>query len=413
MINKNYLVDLLASKFLASAIYSQFSSVSILEARADTYGFSCCFKSKQNIHEDLFPFLEQTIKQLTESSEIRCQEMVRDVAINFLKHKGFKKKAEECCELHQNQLLSVLEIGGYVDAFEEEISLEELLPQLKYFKILDLSTGDSLDGSPSCYYTIKGICAKEASCLKKQVKQIKEAKAKFHVNALLKCSFLAKCAERFVELSRGVAYKKELCKQVISVFETHRYTEVTFFDEPDEAFLEKLVLSKPYSQNLKLYFFETCSTFIDSLEKDLGLYSLEKNLSAVFLENIDNSTYLNSVKQIISLIDSLFRNWQLPYSLFFNCYVEKEKKQINSQAVFQKILTELELDNKVEESREKQILKGQECQLVFAAEDAFGRAWDLFTIEIKGKKHPIYLESKLVSVERLIAILQDINKIFS
>jgi hypothetical protein len=152
---------------------------------------------------------------------------------------------------------------------------------------------------------------------------------------------------------------------------------------------------------------------MDSLEKDLGLYSLEKNLSLVFLENIDNSTYLNSVKEIISLIDSLFRTWQLPYSLFFNSYVEKEKKQINPEAVFRKILVELGLDNKVEESKEKQTLKGQECQFVFTAEDAFGRAWDLFTIEIKGKKHPIYLEGKLISVERLIAILQDVNKIFS
>ena len=90
MINKKHIEDLVASKVLASAIVAQFSGVSIIEARDDTYGFSCYFRSNQPIHPDLFPYLEQTIKQILDSGQIKSQEMVRDVAVNYLKHKVYK-----------------------------------------------------------------------------------------------------------------------------------------------------------------------------------------------------------------------------------------------------------------------------------------------------------------------------------
>lgn len=414
MINKRHLEDLLASKFLASAILSQFSGVSILEARDDTYGFSCYFKAKQVIHEDLFPYLEQTIKRLIESSQIKCQEMVRDVAINYLKHKGFKTRAEELKDYHQNQILSVLEIGSFVDAVEEELSFEDLLPTLQCFKIIHLQTINSPEQSPSSHhFLLKGICAEDSASLKLQVKKIKEARAGFHLDVMQKNSYVAKFEGLLIELPKSVAFKRNLCGKINAVLEERGYKEIDFSSDLEAVDFKELLFTKPCVVDNKLYFYDNCSTEIFSLEQDLGLYSLVKSKSVTFIDKIETTQNTASIKEMILLVDSLFKSWKLDYKISFYTYLEREKKLIDAKALFQECLQQAHLDNKNEEEGQAESMKGQECQMVFSVEDGFGRVWDLVTLEIQGKKQFFYLEGKLVSIQRLMALLQDVNKFFS
>lgn len=414
MINKRHLEDLLASKFLASAIQSQFSGVSILEARDDTYGFSCYFRSKQAIHEDLFPYLEQTIKQLIETSQAKCQEMVRDVAINYLKHKGFKKRAEELQECHQNQLLSVLEIGSFVDAVEEELSIKDLLPALKHFKIIHLQTINSPDQSPSSHhFLLKGICASDPNSLKLQVKKIKEAKSGFHLDVMKKHSFVAKFEGVLIELPKSINFKRNLCEKISSTLQDYKYKEIAFPCDLESIDFKELLFTKPCPVDNKLYFYGTSSTEIFSLEQDLGLYALEKSQNVTFIDKVEAVQITKWIKEMILLIDSLFKSWNLDYQISFYTYVEREKKAVDAKALFEECLQQLHLDCKIKQEDHGESIKGQECQMVFSVEDGFGRVWDLVMFEIQGKKQTFYLEGKLVSIQRLMALLQDVNKIFS
>ena len=413
MINKKHIEDLVASKVLASAIVAQFSGVSIIEARDDTYGFSCYFRSNQPIHPDLFPYLEQTIKQILDSGKIKSQEMVRDVAVNYLKHKGFKKRAEELKEAQQNQLFTVLDIAGYVDAIEEEINLEDIMLKLKHFKVIQLESIDSPEMSTSSrHFLLKAVCEKDSSALKQRLKSIKEAKACYHLELMQKRSFLEKHGDVCILMPKGIGLKKELQNKLETLLDSHQFNQIEFLCELESFVLDELAFSKTFPLEKKPYFFHTTTTELASLEQDLGLYSLEKNQSITFLDKADVVKDLGAIEQMILLIDSLFKILSLEYTISFNPYIEREKKQIDALGAFSECLKKLNFEDKLACDFAEKSFKGAECQMVFSVIDGFGRSWDLVFLEIRGKKQRFYLEGKLLSFERLIAVLQDVNKIF-
>ena len=409
MINKKYLEDLLASKVLASAIFSQLSGVAILEASEDTYGFSCCFRSKQQVHPDLFPYIEQTFKQLVDTNQIKTQEMVRDVAINYLKYKGFQKKAEELRESHPQQVLTILEIGGYVDAVEEELSLDELLPSIKHVKILQAHPLTS----SSNQFLIKAVCAQDSSSLKQQLKQIKTAKTNDHLSVFQKQGLISDHLECLVELPKGVAIKREYYIKIVSIFHQHGYQEIFLTRDLEVQALQQLLFATSIVPSGHVYFADLYSTSIDSLEKDLGLYSLELTQAVTFMSKVEDIKNGISIKKTLTLIDTLFKSFGLEYKISFRPYLEHEKKSIDAQALLLESVHCLNLVDKLDDSFLTKAIKGQECQMLFSVEDPLGRLWDLISLEVQGKKENYYLEGKLISLERLLALLQDVNKIFS
>lgn len=415
MINKQSHLDLVASKLLADAVVSQFPGVVVLHAQADTYGFSCTFRTKQPIHVEMLSFLEQSIKTTLKSSQVKSFEMVRDVAVNYLIHKGNKTSAQQIKECAPGQLLTILELPSYVDAVEEEIDLEAVLAKLQCVKLLEIEDVKTLEALHRMHqYLVKGISAEDPQSLKVSVKQIKEAKASYHVEVLKKQGMLASTSHgAIITLSKAVAYRQRVCDQLKMLIEAQGFQEICLHQQYDEKDLHDLMVSEPPILPKQVFFFDWNNTSLDSQEKELGLYSLETSLALTMLQKFTGQPDPQVLENVIGMIDGLFRTWELSYVLSFSSYMEKEKKQIASRDVLESCLKQRKLDHHIQSELSDPKMKGEECQLVFSVQDSFGRNWDLITAQIHGKKGRFHLEVQLISLDRLVALFQDVNKVFS
>ena len=393
MNDSRFLSNLLSSKILAASLLLNDRSLVVIESKADTFGFSCRFHSKYPLPKEQISHIEHLMRDVVSKNKIKIVSMVKEVAVNYLIHRGEKKLAQRIKTL-DNRLLTLIEIDHFIDLIEEEMEFD--LDETVLFKILDLTSYEpSKDDFYAQQYIIKGCCGSDQSEIKNQAKIYKEFLENNHLAQGKKRGFLDTTFfdgfETCVVLEKGVQEinrVKALFKNKLSNF---GFKEITLSLETDEMSLFFLRFFEQHKGGV--FFDEKFSTKIDQNEKGLGLFSLQSTSGVCVVDLFNEKKALDFTRLVTEFLNSL--GYHLYYQL--EPYTEPKKKEFLTREFWKKNFSfELQSTDSYH--------KGEECNLVVYGKDFLGRLWEIGFFEITGKKAPYQISFHLISYELLLAL---------
>lgn len=357
--------DALAAKVLAAALCSRCPKVQIIEAKDESYGFSCTFYLSDVFSEELFPFLEERMYALLQPGEIQTFEMLSSNALEFLKFHHQRKRAQRL--KGRSGLVDAIKIGSYADFFEEAFSYEEALTHLKVFKLLSLThtVEQGFHGESRHCFRIKGVSASGPQHLKALVKTVKAASRSYHMKA--RHLFLwthSQDEKTLLWLPPGLALKNKLLSFFKNFLRERNFQEIESSSIPSAA-----LFSLPELQALSSIFCVYQDTTQVSQEPDLGLYSLENTLSIRAVRYFEGQDKEACLKEMLELLNALIKT--------------------------------LHIDGKC-----SRIDQGQNIR--FFIKDSFEREWEVASIAMEEKKNLCQGMFSLLSVERWLALLLDL-----
>lgn len=198
-----------AAQLLAYSVIDLFPGAQLVQAIATEQGFYCDIIASQPIDDYALPLIEEKMRALAKQDlEVRLLEMMREVAANFLEHKGQLIRAEMVNHAKEN-IVSILQIGDFCDyCLLPYISTTK---EVEFFKILNIE--------PNTHYLaeegvvdvkrIQGIVSTDKQNLKKAVKAWQAGKKADHAKGIF--SFHEEVSDiAWTWDTKGVHFKDQL-----------------------------------------------------------------------------------------------------------------------------------------------------------------------------------------------------------
>jgi hypothetical protein len=340
---------------------------------------------------------------ILEKKEIRCFEMVRDNAIEWLSFKGNKRKAKELSAWLPG-LISMIEIGGYCDFIDESSDLGEVIDSLYGFKLLNISVHLEQDKGFSRHrILIKGVCALSQQELKHSVKKIKEAQKLHQEVKPLWIPFEGKDLSGVIWLPEGVRLKNKLLSVWIRYFNEQGFKEI----EVAPLFLLD-ELKNTLKNELKKYFYRHYEeSDVDSLETDLFQLLETTSLTAVH--------FCETEEVLTQVLTTLIEKWRKLAITFdwtvtavFNEAVSKIYKMSHIKDFVKKTLLASRWVEELVEA-EMNVDKSVE-RFSFCVVDGFDRSWEMITLEVSYQEKSYCLKACWSNLERWLALLTHQNR---
>ncbi|MEI8300854.1 MAG: hypothetical protein WCG10_04495 [Chlamydiota bacterium] len=390
--------DHLSAKLLASAIRMRCPKAYISYAGADSYGFTCEFSAQESFSKELLPFLEESMYAILEKKEIRCFEMVRDNAVEWLSFQGNKKRAKELSTWLPG-LISMVELGGYSDFIDESFNLEEALDSLYGFKLLNITVRLDQDKGFSRYHiAIKGVCALSQQELKYSVKKMKEAQKLYQEIKPLWTLLEGKDVTGLIWLPEGVELKNKLLALWGRCLAEDGFKEI----EIAPLFLLE-ELKNTLQNDLKSYFYRHYEeSDEDCLTVDLFQLLETTSVTAV--------AFCETEEKLAAVLTALIEKWRKMATDFdwdviavFNESVSKIYRISHIKDFVKKILLS---SRWIEELVEAEMYVDKSIErFSFCVVDGFDRHWEIITLEISYQEKSYCLKASWSNLERWVALL--------
>lgn len=159
-----------AAELLASVIVDLFPGALLVQAVATELGFYCDIVASQNIDDYALPLIEEKMRGLAKQKlVVRPLEMMREVAVNYLQHKGQAIRAQEVAHAQDN-IVSLIQIGDFCDWCP--LPYINDTQEAEFFKILTIAPAISYVPQEGNIQVIRiqGVVTPDKQSLKKTVK---------------------------------------------------------------------------------------------------------------------------------------------------------------------------------------------------------------------------------------------------
>ena len=165
-----------AAELLALVVVDLFPGALLAESVATEFGFYCDIIAAQPIDDYAIPLLEEKMRSLAKQGlEVRSLDMMREVAANFLEHKGQPLRGK-AAGLANDNIISLIQIGDFCDYCEAPyISNTQEIEFFKLFGVEEAThfiSGEGLVGVKRIYGTV----STDKPNLKKLVKALQSGK---------------------------------------------------------------------------------------------------------------------------------------------------------------------------------------------------------------------------------------------
>jgi threonyl-tRNA synthetase len=169
-----------AAEVLALTALELFPGALLIQCAATENGFYCDLLASQPIDDYAVPLLEESMRKTIKASiEVRSLDMMREVAVGYLEHKGHPLRAE-AVEVAPENIVSLIQIGEFCDycpspyvTNTSEVAAFKVLRVERLFRDLD-------NGQSEEFKRIHGIVASDKQALKKMVKAYQAGKKTDH-----------------------------------------------------------------------------------------------------------------------------------------------------------------------------------------------------------------------------------------
>lgn len=169
-----------AAELLASVAIDLFPGALLFQCRSTEVGFYCDIVANQPIDHYALPLLEEKMRGLTKQNlEIRALDMMREVASNYLEHKGQSLRARSAAHAKDN-ILSLIQIGDFCDYCQ--LPYIEHTGEAQFFKLVGIEEVVQYipDEDSVKVKRISGIVSFDKSSLKKEMKALQAGKKADH-----------------------------------------------------------------------------------------------------------------------------------------------------------------------------------------------------------------------------------------
>jgi len=159
-----------AAELLASVVIDLFPGALLVRAVATEQGFYCDIVASQTIDDYALPLLEEKMRgEAKKGLTVRSLDMMREVAVNYLSHKGQPIRGQEVGMAKEN-IVSLIQIGDFCDWCS--LPYVHNTQELEFFKIVKIAPATSYvaDEGSIEVKRIHGIVAPDKYHLKKAVK---------------------------------------------------------------------------------------------------------------------------------------------------------------------------------------------------------------------------------------------------
>lgn len=390
--------DHLSAKLLASAICMRCPKAHILYAGADSYGFTCEFYVQESFSKELLPFLEESMYSILEKKEIRCFEMIRDNAVEWLSFQGNKRRAKELSTWLPG-LISMIEIGGYADFIDETSDVGEVIDSLYGFKLLNISVELEQDkGFSRHHISIKGVCALSQQELKHSSKKVKEAqKVSQEIKPLWK-ELEGKDASGLIWYPEGVELKNKLLSMWKKCLTEEGFKEI----EVAPLFLLE-ELKNTLKNEFKTYFYK----HYEESDEDTSGIDLFQLLETTSLTAV---AFCETEEKLAEVLTALIEKWRKVATCFdwtvtavFNESVSKIYRISHIKDFVKKILLS---SRWIEELVEAEMNTDKSIErFSFCVVDGFDRCWEIITLEVSYQEKSYCLKACWSNLERWLALL--------
>jgi threonyl-tRNA synthetase len=168
------------AELLALAVIDLFPGALLVESISTEQGFYCDIIAEQTIDNYAVPLIEEKMRALTKQNiEVRSIDMMREVAANFLEHKGQPFRADAVITA-SNNIISLIQIGDFYDYCEPPYIQET--HEAAFFKIFSIEevTRYTAEREWIKVKRIHGTVSTDKQSLKKHVKAIQAGKKGNH-----------------------------------------------------------------------------------------------------------------------------------------------------------------------------------------------------------------------------------------
>ena len=171
-----------AAELLAMVVTDLFPGALIAQSVATEFGFFCDIIATQPVDDYALPLLEEKMRGFAKQNlEVKTLDMMREVAANFLEHKGQPIRADAVRSSKEN-IVSLIQIGDFSDYCQlPYIAETQEVESFKIFKVEPAVCFIPEEGMVNVK-RIHGTVATDKQSLKKLVKALQAGRKSDHTN---------------------------------------------------------------------------------------------------------------------------------------------------------------------------------------------------------------------------------------
>jgi len=205
-----------AAELLALVVIDLFPGALLVQSAATEFGFYCDIVADQPIDDYALPLLEEKMRSFAKRNlEVKELDMMREVAANYLEHKGQPYRADEARAAKAN-ILSLIQIGEFCDYCPQPYV--KGTKELEFFKIFNVEKAVHYTSAQGLIDVkrIHGAVSTDKQSLKKLVKALQAGKKADHTKLAVEMDLFAfnenLSSVSWVWKTNGTQLKEDLIK---------------------------------------------------------------------------------------------------------------------------------------------------------------------------------------------------------